>query len=405
MLYFVRVIVMDKVLVNCVRLDDFGRGIGYVLGKIIFVPNLLPNEEALVKIVLNKKKYMVGEIGEIIKKSDDRIETRCPYEKCGCALKSLNYEKTLEFKKNKVINILKRYGNLENVVREIIPSANIYNYRNKITLKVRDGKIGYFKNETNELIEINRCEIASEKSNKIIKILNENDLSKVSEVTIKDFGEVMVIIKGNMNISKLKPLVDSIYMNDELVYGRENIIASLGDFKFYVSKEAFFQVNMDVALKVYLKVLNYLDDGKKVLDLYCGTGTISLFLSKYFDEVLGIEINEEAVRCANLNKKLNNISNAEFICGDASKEIHHLKFQADSIVIDPPRSGLSLDGINDILNIALQRLVYVSCDPMTLARDLKILKSNYEVKEVTLFDMFPLTYHVESVVKLEKKIN
>ena len=215
----------------------------------------------------------------------------------------------------------------------------------------------------------------------------------------------MVIIKGNMNISELKPLVDSIYMNDELVYGRENIIASLGDFKFYVSKEAFFQVNMDVALKVYLKVLNYLDDGKKVLDLYCGTGTISLFLSKYFDEVLGIEINEEAVRCANLNKKLNNISNAEFICGDASKEIHHLKFQADSIVIDPPRSGLSLAGINDILNIAPQRLVYVSCDPMTLARDLKILKSNYEVKEVTLFDMFPLTYHVESVVKLEKKIN
>ena len=160
---------------------------------------------------------------------------------------------------------------------------------------------------------------------------------------------------------------------------------------------------MNIALKLYNKVLEYLDSGDNVLDLYCGTGTISLFLSKYFDRVIGIEINEEAVRCANLNKKLNHISNAEFICGDASKKIHHLKFQADSIVVDPPRSGLTSDGINDILKINPKKLVYVSCDPMTLARDLKLLKSNYEVKEVTLFDMFPWTYHVESVVLCIKK--
>ena len=392
---------MEEVLVKCERLDHFGRGIGYVLGKIIFVPDLLPNEEALVKIILDKKKYMVGEVVQLVKKSNYRIEPKCPYENCGCALKSLDYLKTLEFKKDKVIDILKRYGEIEGVVKEIVSSRNIYAYRNKITLKVKDGKIGYFKNGTNDLIEINRCEIASKKSNEIIKVLKNSDLSNVREIVIKDFGEVMLIIKGDMNIEELKPLVNSIYINDRLVYGKKFLIAKLGEFKFYVSKDSFFQVNMDVALKLYNKVLEYLDGGKSVLDLYCGTGTISLFLSKYFDEVTGTEINEEAVKCAFLNKDLNNISNVRFICGDVSKEIHHLK--ADNIVVDPPRSGLTNEGINDILKISPERFVYVSCDPMTLARDLKLFKEKYKVKEVTLFDMFPWTYHVESVCLLIRK--
>ena len=229
------------------------------------------------------------------------------------------------------------------------------------------------------------------------------DLSKVREIIIKDFGEVMIIIKGDQDIELLKPLVDSIYMNEKLVYGKENIVASLGEFKFYVSKDSFFQVNTDVALKLYNKVLDYLDvsSGQSVLDLYCGTGTISLFLSKYFEEVVGVEINEEAVKCATLNKNLNNISNVMFICGDVSKEVSGL--MAEQIVVDPPRSGLTSAGINDILRINPDRLVYVSCDPMTLARDLKLFKDNYEVKEVTLFDMFPWTYHVESVCLLVKR--
>ena len=394
---------MEEVLVKCERIDHFGRGIGYVLGKIIFVPNLLPKEEAMVKIVLDKKKYMVGEVIKLVKKSDDRILPKCGYENCGCALKSLKYEKTLEFKKEKVIDILKRYSGLTNVVKEIVPSDNIYGYRNKITLKVKGGRLGYFKNGTNDLIEIKRCEIASHKSNEIISVLKELDLSKVREIIIKDFGEVMIIIKGELDIELLKPLVDSIYMNEKLVYGKENIVASLGEFKFYVSKDSFFQVNTDVALKLYNKVLDYLDvsSGQSVLDLYCGTGTISLFLSKYFEEVVGVEINEEAVKCATLNKNLNNISNVKFICGDVSKEVSGL--MAEQIVVDPPRSGLTSAGINDILRINPDRLVYVSCDSMTLARDLKLFKDNYEVKEVTLFDMFPWTYHVESVCLLVKR--
>ena len=158
-----------------------------------------------------------------------------------------------------------------------------------------------------------------------------------------------------------------------------------------------------MALKLYNKVLEYLGKSNSVLDLYCGTGTISIFLSKYFESVIGIEINEEAIKCANLNKDLNGINNVRFICGDVSKEIHYLKVQVDSIVVDPPRSGLTKSGIEDILKISPKKMVYVSCDPMTLARDLRLLSSDYEVKEVTLFDMFPWTYHVESVVLCVKK--
>ncbi len=394
---------MNEILVKCEKLDHFGRGLGHVFGKIIFVPNLLPNEEALVKIVLDKKKYLVGEVIKLVKISCDRIVSKCGYENCGCAIKNLNYPKTLEFKKYKVTEILKRYCGTFDVVKEIIPSDSIYGYRNKITLKVKDGKIGYFKNGTNDLIEIDGCMLAGKHINEIIGILKKCDLSKVREVIIKDFGEVMIIIDGDMDIDLLKKKATSIYMNEKLIYGSENIIANLGNFKFYVSKDAFFQVNSEVALKLYNKVLEYLSFKGSVLDLYCGTGTISLFLSKYFDKVIGIEINEEAIKCANLNKKLNDIDNVSFICGDVSKKIHDLK--ADSIVVDPPRSGLTKEGIRDILKIGPERFVYVSCDPMTLARDLKIFKEKYEVKEVTLFDMFPWTYHVESVVLCVKRIS
>ena len=394
---------MDEVFVECEKLDHFGRGLCHVSGKIMFVPNLLPLEKAFVRVISDKRKYMIGEVVRLVKKSDDRIEPKCGLVNCGCAIKAMNYDKTLEFKKNKVTEILKKYSGLDGVIKEIIPSENVYFYRNKITLKVKDGKIGYFKNDSNELIEVKKCFLASEKINKIIGILKELDLSKVKEIVIKDFDEVMIIIDGIMDIELLKECAESIYMEGKLVYGKEFIIAKLGKFKFYVSKDAFFQVNLEVALKLYNKVLEYLGKSNSVLDLYCGTGTISIFLSKYFESVIGVEINEEAIKCANLNKDLNGINNVRFICGDVSKEIHYLKVQVDSIVVDPPRSGLTKSGIEDILKISPKKMVYVSCDPMTLARDLRLLSSDYEVKEVTLFDMFPWTYHVESVVLCVKK--
>lgn len=390
-----------ETLVDCEKLDHFGRGMGKVEGKVIFVNDLLPGEEALVKVVSNKKKFMVGEVVELKEKSLDRICPKCPYDKCGCALKNLDYEKTLEYKKSKVEEILKRFGDVDTDIKEIISSDKIYNYRNKITLKIKDGKIGYFKNNSNDLLEIGKCLIASSKINKIINVIKKEDLSKAFEIIIKDMDEVMIIIDGEIDISNLKQYADSIYMNDKLVYGKEKILNHILDYKFLVSKKSFFQVNNNITEKLYLKILEYAGHGKQVLDLYSGTGTISLFLSQHFEKVIGIEINKEAVDCAEENILLNEVNNVEFLCGDANKLVKQAN--ADVIVVDPARAGLMNDGIENILSIRSSKVVYVSCDPVTLARDLKELKKVYDVKEITLFDMFPWTYHVETVVLLIRK--
>lgn len=389
-------------LVRCERLDDFGRGIVYIDGKICFVPDLLPLEEAYIDIVLDKKKYCVGNIISLEKESPDRIKPKCPYLKCGCNLKHLKYEKQLEYKWQKVSNIMKKYVKSNFKINDIVASDKIYGYRNKITLKV-DGKLGFHENNSNKIINISRCELVSEKVNEIIAVLNNMDLNDVSEVIIKEFDDIMIVIKGKVDISLLKPLASSIYLNDKLVYGKEFIQTKIDDLIFNVSKDSFFQVNDDILNKLYDMAIDYCgkDYDKKVLDLYSGTGTLTLLLSKYFKEVVGIEINNEAVLCANENKKTNNIENVIFICGDVSKEIKNLN--ADIIVVDPPRSGLTNEGINDILKIKPEKLVYISCDPMTLARDLNILKEFYDIKELTPIDMFPNTYHVENVCLLKIK--
>ena len=396
---------MDKILIKCEKLDDFGRGIGFYNGKVVFIPDFLPSEEAYVKIVLEKKKFLEGEVLEFLKVSPDRVEGRCPYEKDGCSLKHLKYEKALEYKENKVKNILLKFAGINSGVRKIVPSPKVWGYRNKVTLKVY-GKVGYYKNGTHDFVPIDKYYLANEKINEVISVLNNENLSEVSEITIKAYDEVMIIIKGRMDIKDLTLVCDSIYMNDELVYGKKFVLASILDCKFYVLKDAFFQVNKEMTEKLYSKVLDSLpkDSNKKVLDLYCGTGTIGIFLSKYFKEVIGIEINEDAIESANMNKVLNEADNVKFILGDVSSKLEFLRsYQADIAVVDPPRAGLGKRCVLNILRINPEMIVYVSCDPVTLARDLKLMEDSYEVLEVTPFDMFPQTYHVESVVVLKRK--
>ncbi|MBR3898303.1 MAG: 23S rRNA (uracil(1939)-C(5))-methyltransferase RlmD [Bacilli bacterium] len=391
-----------EIKIKCDFLDHFGRGMGRYNNKIVFVSNLLPSEEAIIKITLDKKKYMEGEVISYLKKSSSRVCPKCSYSLCGCCLNNMNYEDSLEYKKNKVQNILKRFGGIDMLSLDIISSDNEYGYRNKITLKVKEGKLGYFKNGTNEIIEIDRCLITSDRINSIIKILKKEDLSKVSEIVIKDMDEVMIIIDGTMDYNNLKEVADSIYVNNKLVYGKENVLSTLGDYKFYVSPKSFFQVNKNVTLKMYNKIIEYAGIGDKVIDLYCGCGTISMFLSNNYNKVIGIEINKEAIDMALKNKKINNISNVDFKCGDANKLVKGLN--CDTLVVDPARAGLKENGINNILSIKPGKIVYVSCNPVTLARDLKLLGSAYLVKDITLFDMFPWTYHVESVCLLERKV-
>ena len=392
----------DEFLIKCERMDNFGRGIGKINGKIIFVPDFFIGEEAVVKVFSDKKSFMEGKIISLKKESIHRICAKCKYDECGCALKNLSYEKTLEYKKEKVYDVLKRIGGVSFDIKTIVPSKNMYGYRNKVTLKVRNGKIGYFKNNSNELISIDKCLIASSRINKIIEVIRGENLALVEEIIIKDMDEVMVIIKGMMDITNIKKYADSIFINDNLVYGKEKILKTIGDYKFLISKDAFFQINSDVAEELYLKIAEYAGVLENAVDLYCGTGTIGLFLSKNFKKVVGVEINKEAVLCADENKKSNKVNNVEFMCGDANKLVKKLK--ADVVIVDPARSGLTKEGINNILDINPQRIIYVSCNPISLARDLKEFGRSYDIKDVVLFDMFPWTYHVETVCVLTNKV-
>lgn len=387
--------------VVCERLDDFGNGVCHVSGKVLFVSNLLPFEEAKVRVILEKKKYMVGEVVEILKKSKARVTSRCPYENCGCVFMNLSYKDTLVYKKNKVISLLKKFASIDLDNVEIIGDLNGYGYRNKVSLKVHNGKIGYYKNGTNDLIEIDRCLILSDRINEIIGVLKNEDLSNVNSIVIKDMDDILIDIDGFMDFSNLKSHVSSIFMDGKCVYGLDKVPCSLMGYKFLVSKDSFFQVNKKITEKLYSKVLEYAVTGDKLIDLYCGTGTIGTILSKNYKEVIGIEINKSAVECAEENMKINNIKNMSFMCGDANKLCKGLR--ADTVVVDPARAGLSSLGVRNILEINSKRIVYVSCNPVTLARDLKELSSNYELKDICLFDMFPWTYHCESIAVLVKK--
>ena len=218
----------------------------------------------------------------------------------------------------------------------------------------------------------------------------------------------MVVFYGFIDkIDVLKKYVSSIILvniKEKLLYGKSYIKEEVNGLKFIISYNSFFQVNTKAMVRLYDKVLKYANLTKEddVLDLFCGTGTIGIYLSMYCKSVLGVEIVEEAIKDANINKELNNIDNISFICGDVDRVINE-KFNQNVLVVDPPRSGLNKNTKNVILNNGFDRIVYVSCDPMTLVRDLKDLSSKYEFKEITLVDMFPNTYHVECVILLQRK--
>ena len=397
------------------RLDDYGRGITKLDDKTCFVSNALVGEEVNIEINNIKSKYIEANSKEVINKSSNRQVPRCPfYLTCGgCNIMHMNYESQLEFKKNKVEGILHKFADIDGVVKDIIPSDE-FNYRNKVTLKVINNKLGYFKDKSNDLVAIDKCLLVSNKINEVINKLNSVNLNNIDEVLIRSNykDEVLLCLIGK-NIEKEYYLnhlsdIDNIVIidnNDKLIIkGNDYIIDKIDDMLFKVSVESFFQVNSIQVKNLYDKVLEYakLTGKERVLDLYCGTGTIGMFLSKKAKYVYGIEINESAVKDANYNKKLNNNNNIEFLCEDANKSKNNYK-NIDLVVVDPPRSGLGENAIKTIIDINPKRIVYVSCDPVTLARDLKILQQNYLIKELIPVDMFPNTYHCESITILERK--
>ncbi len=364
--------------------DHFGRGITKLKDKIVFVNNALKNEEVSITITKEHKNYIEANTQKIIRSNENRVEPICPYYNIcgGCNLMHMSYQEQLNFKQSKITNIINKYVK-QNIKINKIVSTNQYNYRNKITLKVKNNILGYYQEETNNLVKIDKCYLADDKINDLIKSIKQHDLKNYDQIIIrasKNLDESMILFKDNNSF----------------------ILEKLGNYIFKISGDSFFQVNTKGAEIMYQQVLDYLDlkGTENILDLYCGTGTISIYISNHANHVTGIEINKDAIRDANYNKKINHIKNLTFINDDVKNiEIK----QYDVVIIDPPRSGINQETINKIIEINPKKIVYVSCDPMTLARDLNILKEKYNIEEITPIDMFPNTYHVECVTVLHRK--
>lgn len=407
-----------KVEIN--RLDHQGRGIGVIAGKTTFIPDALPGEVVEVVIKSNKKKYMIGEVLKILKSSDMRIKPVCPYfNRCGgCDLMHLSYRDQMIYKEDKVKDILRKFvGISSDVVKPIIGCDESLHYRNKVTFQV-DHKIGFYEKKSREIVSVDCCMIAQPKINHILAKLKMLPMSHINQIVIRtdtQLDETMVVIKttgkikDQLFVKALKEDVTSIVKLDQakltVLHGLKQIKMKLGDYTFWLSPTSFFQVNSKQCEQLYEQVWQYANITQQdiVLDLYCGTGTIGIYLSKFAKHVYGIEINQAAIACANENKKLNAISNITFQAGDVGRVIKQLKIQPDVVIVDPPRAGLDVATKGQLLKCQPRTIVYVSCDPVTLARDLKELSLRYNIQAITPVDMFPQTYHVECVCVLERR--
>ena len=433
-----------------------GEGIAKIDNFTIFIPGAIKGEKVKILIVKVLSSHAFGKILEIIKKSESRQEPDCEtYKRCGgCNLRHVDYKTTLEMKQNAVQSLVDKTLKTGIKVKETIGMENPFYYRNKAQYPIGLNKenepvIGVFAKRSHEIIPIHKCmiqkPISEEIAKFIIEFIKENKISVYNEKTGKGLfrhivikvgfktDEVMCILvingeeipEENKLVSELikkypqiKTIVKNINQkNTNVILGKENINIYgdgyikdiLGDYTFKISPLSFYQVNPVQAEKLYNIGVNAAKITKNdiVFDLYCGIGTISLFMAKYAKKVYGVEIVEEAIKDAKENAKINNIENVEFIAGDTEiildDLINNKNIIPDVVMVDPPRKGLDNNSIENILKIKPERFVYISCNPATLVRDLAKLEDSYNIHEVQPVDMFPFTSHVEVCALLELK--
>lgn len=433
-----------------------GEGIAKIDGFTIFVNGVIKGERCKIAITKVTSSHGFARLIEILKKSEYRVEPDCfTYKRCGgCSLRHIDYDETLNIKQEKVQNLVNKTLKNKIEVNRTLGMGNPYNYRNKAQYPVGTDKsgrpiFGIFANRTHEIIPIQECHIQKRISCEIadfvlsemekfnISVYNEKTgkglvrhiITKVGVIT----NEIMVIIVingkempheltlANNIIDKfpqVKTVVKSINMkNTNVIMGQKNfsivgrgyITDRLGDFVFKISPMSFYQVNPVQAEALYniaIEKANITKDDV-VCDLYCGIGTIGIFASKFAKKVYGIEIVSQAIEDARVNANLNKINNIEFICGDVEEAFDELikkeKVKPDVIIVDPPRRGLDVKTIGNIIKLKTSRVVYISCNPATMVRDLKLMEELYEVVEVQPVDMFPFTSHVECCVVMGRK--
>ena len=437
-------------------LGSSGEGVGKVNGFTFFVPGALPGERIQAQVSLVKKNYGQARLMKLLVPSPDRVQPPCPvYEQCGgCQLQHLSYEAQLAMKRQTVIDALERIGHCKNLtVEETLGSPTPWHYRNKMQVPAAQGRnhtlhIGCFAQGTHRVIDVKDCLIQQEANNKIATVVRqwmeaykipalEEDARTgivrhiMGRVGVRT-GEVMAVLVTNQPmVPHLKDLVRLLRekvpgfttlvqnlntrhtnvilgLKNKVIYGPGVIHDKLGAFTFTISPLSFFQVNTLQAERLYETALQFaaLTGKENVIDAYCGTGTITLFLARKAKRALGIEIVPAAIRDAKENARDNHITNADFICADAAKELPELVKDGnkpDVIVLDPPRAGCEVRVLEAIAKVRPRRVVYVSCNPASLARDVAILQDKgFVLRKVQPVDMFPHTSHVETVVLMSK---
>ena len=388
--------------VNIISNTNLGDGVGRIENKPIYIKNAVSKDKLEVKITRVNKKYLQGEIVKIVKESEDRVKPLCPYfPKCGgCTFWNVNINKENEIKENYIKRLF------PNVKVNTIISNNEINYRNKVTFHIHNGKLGYYQKNSNNLVIIDECLILNKEINKIKKYLETLDLTKVTEIMIRysnNYDELLINFKGQLkdynNLKKIKN-IKSIYINNNLVYGNPTIKEKINNLEFLIGPNSFFQINTNMIANLYNSIKNFITPSSSLLDLYCGTGTIGIYLNEYFEHILGIDIVKENIENAFLNKEINKIDNISFQHKDASS-IENTYF--DVVIVDPPRAGLGEKTKEHLLNINSKIIIYVSCNPNTLKKDIEKLKEKYQLVEITPVNMFPKTEHVECVSVLHRK--
>ena len=437
--------------VKCVDFTFDGQGLAKDdNNRVIFVPSLLIDEEAEVEILYKKKDFDVGKIKKITKFSEYRITPKCPCStSCGgCSFQNLDYSKELEYKKKVAVQTISKIAGIDARKANIFGMEEPYYYRNKIQVPFGYDKqkrlvYGFYKIKSHDIVPITECAIQSKEHVEILKTIKDLIISMRLRAYDEDTGhgtfrhvlirvgkvtkEVMVVLvvkdakfASRHNFVKALiekcPNIKTVVLNEnprktnvilgnkeEILYGPGFIYDYLLGVKFKISSKSFYQVNHDQCEKLYSLAISKAELKKSdvILDAYCGIGTIGLIASRHVKSVDGVEVVEEAIVDAKNNAKLNNIKNCNFVCKDAADYLIDKKF--DVVFVDPPRKGLDAKFLNGLLRSKPEKIVYISCDVGTLSRDLDLMKKNYEIKSIDFVDMFPRTYHVETIVLLTLK--